>query len=247
MQAVERVESHGAGGSESVILYDASLVDQPDPRWFEPAHWPDALSAPGYAGGRGKTLFVRCAGIDCVLRHYRRGGYLSLVAADGFLWLGAARNRAFVEWRLLARLQSAGLPVPRPFAARYLRQGLLYRADLITVRLPDVVPLSTRLATGAVSHSLWQAVGVCIGRFHAAGFDHADLTAHNLQVDPADTVFLLDFDRGRERAVASGWRRRNLARLRRSLEKISGDGSYRFDLRQWQALLDGYRAVGLEP
>lgn len=230
---------------DSVILYDASLANTMRAAWFEPASWPGAPVAPGYSGGRGATLFIRCEGQDWVLRHYHRGGTVARLAGDAFLWLGAERTRSFLEWRLLAQMQAEGLPAPRPVAARYVRSGLAYRADLITVRIPDVVPFSTRLAAGSVSDDIWRRVGACIGRFHLARFSHADLTAHNLQIDDRDTIFLLDFDRGRRMSGEGGWRKRNLQRLHRSLTKISAEAAFRFLPAQWQLLLEGYRSAGL--
>src|SRR5512145_1497437 len=88
-------------------------------------------------GGRGTVAFVRNASGDAwVLRHYRRGGFVAKLRDDAYLWTGQSRTRSFAEWRLLRRLRDWGLPVPKPVAARYLRDGLSYRADLITVELP---------------------------------------------------------------------------------------------------------------
>ncbi len=241
MLSVERVERIG----ESVILYDGSLVNHMREAWFDPVAWPGAPVAPGYSGGRGATLFIDCEGQRWVLRHYHRGGTVARFARDGFLWLGANHTRSFTEWRLLARIQAAGLPAPRPVAARYVRRGLRYRADLITVRIPDVVPFSTRLAAGALSPAVWQRVGECVGRFHAVGVFHADLTAHNLQIDSRDQVFLLDFDRGRIMPGGGSWQRRNLNRLHRSLTKISSAGTCDFGAADWAALLDGYRGQSI--
>jgi 3-deoxy-D-manno-octulosonic acid kinase len=241
MLSVERVERIG----ESVILYDGSLVNHMREAWFDPATWPGAPAAPGYAGGRGATLFISCEDQDWVLRHYHRGGTVARFVSDSFIWHGEDRTRSFTEWRLLARLQAAGLPAPRPVAARYVRRGLLYRADLITVRIPDVVPLSTRLAQGRVAVPVWRRVGACVGRVHAAGFFHADLTAHNLQISRRDEIFLLDFDRGRLMSGDGTWRRRNLDRLHRSLTKISSDGAVGFSEANWSAILEGYRSLGL--
>ncbi len=227
----------------SFILYEDSRANQPDPAWFDPGHWPDAARTPGKAGGRGPALFIRCAGQDCVLRHYYRGGQAARLTRDRFLWLGPERVRSFAEWRLLRHLHVAGLPVPQPFAARYIRSGLFYTADLITVRLPGVTPLSLRLAAGEASESLLGRVGACVGRFHAAGVDHADLNAHNLQVGADDEIFLLDFDRGQQHATAGAWCADNLSRLRRSLLKISGIGDWRFEPRHWETLVAGYRST----
>ena len=238
MESAGRVAQIG----ESVILYDDSLAGHPRAEWFEPSFWPDAPAAPGYSGGRGATLFIHWQGQDWVLRHYHRGGVVGRFASDGFIWLGEARVRSFAEWRVLADIQRLRLPGPRPVAARYVRHGPLYTADLITVRLPDVVPLSTRLAQGRVADDIWWRVGECVGRFHAAFVFHADLTAHNLQISGANALFLLDFDRGRIMPGDGLWRRRNLERLHRSLTKISRDGRVTFRESDWQIVRDGYRS-----
>ncbi|GMW05329.1 MAG: hypothetical protein AMXMBFR8_01260 [Nevskiales bacterium] len=238
MRSVERIERTADGA----ILYDGTIVNHMKADWFDPAHWPAARVASGDSGGRGATLFIRCEGQDWVLRHYHRGGAVARFARDGYPWLGEDRTRSFAEWRLLGRIRNAGLPAPRPVAARYRRRGMVYRADLITVLIPGVVPLSTYLARRAVDEAVWRNVGACIARFHRAGFFHADLNAHNLQINERGEIFLLDFDRGRERPAAGAWQQRNLARLRRSLMKISADGAVRFTGENWSALLAGHGA-----
>ncbi len=224
----------------SGILYEDTLLSHAEPALFEAATWADARVAPGYSGGRGATRFIDYDGQHWVLRHYHRGGTIGRVLDDQFLWSGEARTRCFQEWRLLAHLQDLGLPAPRPVAARYRRRGLTYTADLITVLIPDVEPLSTRLGKGPLGAAAWAAVGGCIAAFHRERILHADLTAHNLQINAADGVFLLDFDRGRVAANRGGWRKANLARLHRSLVKISDDGATPFTPREWRWLLDGY-------
>lgn len=222
------------------ILYEDTLLSHADPALFEASTWHGAPVAPGYSGGRGATLFVERGDQRWVLRHFYRGGTIGRVLEDQFLWLGEERTRCFREWRLLAHLQDLGLPAPRPVAARYRRRGLTYTGDLLTVLIPDVEPFSTRLARGPVPPDVWAAVGRCISAFHRAAVFHADLTAHNLQIDSANRIFLLDFDRGRVRSDGGNWRQANLARLHRSLTKISQDGGPEFTPREWRWLLDGY-------
>jgi 3-deoxy-D-manno-octulosonic acid kinase len=230
---VRRVETTGDGA----ILYDDALLGHPDPALFDPAHWPDV---PRATRGRGAALFIRHAGEHWVLRHYRRGGLVGRLLDDQLAWLGAARTRAFREWSLLAELVALGLPVPRPVAARYRRRGLVYTADLITVRLPGVRSLAERLADDEAGEATWYAVGACIRRFHELGVWHADLNAHNVQVDESGQVWLLDFDRCRRRRLAVGWRRRNLARLQRSLARLREREGLGFTGQHWQWLLAGY-------
>jgi 3-deoxy-D-manno-octulosonic acid kinase len=227
----------------SRIVYDPSLVDNFEEIEFDQDAWSDAPVAPGYSGGRGKTLFIGDEQNPWVLRHYYRGGFTGTWLNDAFVWIGEARTRPFIEWLLLERLVELGLPVPRPVAGRYVRRGWLYTADLITVLIPDVVPLSTRWAAGPLDAELWRRVGRLVARFHVANVYHADLTAHNIQIDSQDELFLLDFDRGRIMSRRGSWSERNLNRLHRSLTKISGDGSLDFSDEEWGWLLSGYRNV----
>ena len=82
-----------------------------------------------------------------------------------------------------------------------------------------------------------------IGRFHARYVCHADLSAHNIQIDDQDQLFLLDFDCGRIMPGPGRWSRANLSRLHRSFRKIDRSGKIGFNEDEWQALMAGYTAV----
>jgi 3-deoxy-D-manno-octulosonic acid kinase len=155
---------------------------------------------------------------------------------------GAAspRRARFAEWYLTYHLYRAGLPVPAPIAARYRRQGVFYRADLITQRIEDSESLAAKLAQGPISLTQWIAIGRCIRRFHDAGVHHADLNAHNILLTPQQ-VYLIDFDRG-ELRKRGWWADTNLVRLYRSLEKVTLlDAPDSFTDQDWHSLLAGYR------
>jgi 3-deoxy-D-manno-octulosonic acid kinase len=174
-----------------------------------------------------------------VLRHYRRGGLVARLSADAYLWTGASRTRSFREWRLLHQLREWQLPVPEPVAANYVRSGLVYRADLITVELPVRRTVAQALADGPLAAHSWEAIGRCVGRLHARGVHHADLNAHNLLLGADDTVYVLDFDRGRVRPRGA-WENDVLARLDRSLRKVTSElPADRYGQEPWRALLAG--------
>src|SRR5690606_11687317 len=126
------------------------------------------------------------------------------IVQDSYVWLGAARTRAFREWRLLQHLHGLGLPVPTPVAAVYERRGLVYRSDLITGLLAGTESFGSKLKADAMTPELWRSIGACVRSFHAHGIYHADLNVHNILVGPDDQVYLLDFDRGEVRAPG-GW------------------------------------------
>jgi 3-deoxy-D-manno-octulosonic acid kinase len=208
---------------------------------FDPEFWRARGELAPTAGGRGSAWFVGAGDRQWVLRHFRRGGFIAHLSQDLYVWAGEERVRAFAEWRLLDRLREQSLPVPKPISARYQRRGLVYRCDLITERIAGAQPLSAQLARGELPESLWRAAGAAVARLHRAGVDHADLNAHNLLIGAGETVSVIDFDRGRERAPGA-WTSRNLRRLHRSLEKISrGLPPQRFSPQAWERFMAGYR------
>lgn len=105
------------------------------------------------------TWFVKDESRHLVLRHYYRGGMVGKLVRDRFWFEGVESSRAMAEYRLLAQLSEQGLPVPRPFAARMVKQGPFYRADILIERIrgaKDLVallkqgPSPTRCGTGWV-------------------------------------------------------------------------------------------------
>jgi 3-deoxy-D-manno-octulosonic acid kinase len=209
---------------------------------FDPEYWRARGELAAVTGGRGSAWFVASGARQWVLRHYRRGGLIARFAKDRYVWAGEANVRAFAEWRLLELLKRRGLPVPKPVAARYQRSGCWYRCDLMMQRILDAEPLSALLHHGGMSEALWRAAGAAVAELHRAGVDHADLNAHNILLDAAGSVSVIDFDRARLR-TRGAWTSRNLRRLRRSLEKISrGSDSGGFSASTWDGFMAGYRA-----
>jgi len=235
-----RTATRGPGGIGAVLCNAAAGVDVA-PVWFEPRFWMARGAVIGTASaGRGATLLFEHEGRRYVLRHYRRGGLMAPLAGDRFLWKGERRSRPLRELQLNLRLHAAGLPVPLPVAARYERDGMIYRAWYLSEYLPDTMSLAQRLDVGEVGLTVWAAIGRCIRRFHDHGLCHADLNAHNILLREEAAVFLVDFDRCSRRAPGM-WSDANLARLRRSLDKLEdARPQRRFDDAQWQCLLAAY-------
>lgn len=225
-----------------LAIYDAERYAQYDPSWFDAEAFARDGARLHSATGRGGVLMLPRAGETWVLRHYHRGGFVAKLVYDHYLWLALERTRAFREWRLLAELHEAGLPVPRPIAARVVRSGPIYRADIVTALIPDTQPLSSRLRDGEVAASRWVEIGRMVKEIHEHGIDHPDLTAHNILLGPGSSVYLVDFDNARRRPPGP-WQAGGVARLQRSLRKVALEYGTDFDESAWEALLDAYRAA----
>jgi len=231
------------------IVYDTDIINQISENAFIPTSWERATPVVGVlrSSGRGNTMIVGHGDREFVLRHYRRGGLPGRIVSDSYIWTGERQSRAFAEWYLLAKIVRLGLPVPQPAAARYARAGLIYRADLLTVRVPGLRSLADRISGAPGGPPFWVALGRGIRKFHDAGVFHADLNAYNVQVDRSDRLYLLDFDRGKI-LLAGVWQQKNLARLHRSLQKIKRlDKNLHFSPVNWNELLEGYFSESRSP
>lgn len=218
------------------------------------------------AAGRGNTQILSIDGKDLVLRHYKRGGYVSKVSEDRYLWTGLDSARPFNELSFLVHLYELELPVPRPYGAEVVRSGASYSGSLLTYRVPGLT-LAESFIQNKMTPDLWHQLGLTIALFHKHGICHADLNAHNIlmsvdsetdtdtdtetsatdveqsDTDPEDKirVLVLDFDRASFKdPKQSDWQHKILSRLQRSLLKIAD--KYQSGLLEiaWQTVLDGF-------
>jgi 3-deoxy-D-manno-octulosonic acid kinase len=231
----ERVEALG----RTLVIYDAGRFSACDPQWFDEAYYRAHGGIVHSTTGRGGVLLLERPEETWVLRHYHRGGFVANLVYDHYLWTGREGNRAFREWRLLAHMQGLALPAPRPIAARVVREGPLYQADIVTRFIPDTRPLSSLIRTATVAEEQWRSIGAMLREFHRHGVDHPDLTAHNVLVGPMPSVFLVDFDNAKLRPPGP-WSRVGVARFERSLRKVALETGTEFDERAWQLVRDAY-------
>ena len=224
------------------ILYDKAIINQISAARFTAEGWLHAelLTGSLRSAGRGNTMFVGNVPRQFVLRHYRRGGLLGKLVRNTYVFSGEDLTRSFMEWRLLDKLAANNMNVPRPAAARFVRRGTFYTADLITVRIPDVVSLSQYIAAEDRNEAFWQTLGAAIWKFHEAGVYHADMNAYNVQVDKDGDIWMLDFDKGALKPPGP-WQQETLSRLHRSLKKVLDlDPKLHFRATNWEQLLEGY-------
>lgn len=221
---------------ERTILYDAALIENPDQALFQPSG--ETTTAPG----RGEAVFYQCQNLALVLKHYQRGGRVAKLMGDNYIGYIAEKTRSFREWCLLKTLQGLNLPAPVPVLASYSKSSLFsYRADLITVAIPNTTALADYLIGDRLSERRWQQLGQTLRAFHEKNVYHADLNARNILLDEQQ-FYLIDFDKGMVRAMSQSWKAANLARLQRSLLKFkAAHFNMQFAQEQWQWLLAGYK------
>ncbi|MBL4307101.1 3-deoxy-D-manno-octulosonic acid kinase [Vibrio fluvialis] len=223
------------------IWYDDQWVNEPLASLFDPEYWQANQRVIGSAQGRGTTWFVQMAALPAALRHYRRGGLFGKLVSDSYWFQGWEQTRSCAEFQLLHHLREQGVNVPRPIAARALRRGCVYQADILSEKVANARDLVAVLQTEALPEALYHRIGQQVAKLHRAQVNHTDLNIHNILLDDHDHVWIIDFDKC---AIQYGnsWKEENLARLLRSFRKEQLRANIKWQDAEWQALLDGYHA-----
>ena len=195
-------------------LISSELVNEA----FDIDYWHQQEKVIGSATGRGITWFVELETLDAALRHYRRGGLFGKLISDSYLFTGLQNTRSYQEFELLATLSNQGVNVPRPIAARVVKHGFTYKADLLSEKIPNARDLVAILKEKSLSKEMYQKIGQEIRKMHAAQVNHTDLNIHNILIDSDEKVWIIDFDKCFQQSGES-WKQSNWERLKRSFMK----------------------------
>lgn len=198
--------------------FDETLLKEPVQSVFDPEYWQAQQRILGSAKGRGTTWFVQMEDVAAALRHYRRGGLFGKLVRDQYWFSGWEQTRCYQEFQLLHILIKAGVNVPRPIAARAIKTGPYYRADLLSEKVANARDLVAILQEGPLDSEMYQKIGAEIRKMHDAQVNHTDLNIHNILIDNTDKVWIIDFDKCH---IQPGdyWKQSNYDRLARSFEK----------------------------
>ncbi|KII81201.1 3-deoxy-D-manno-octulosonic acid kinase [Vibrio renipiscarius] len=202
-----------------VVWFDESLIAEEQVKQaFDASYWQDQDKVVGSATGRGTTWFIQLDSMQGALRHYRRGGLFGKLVKDHYWFSGWDKTRSAAEFSLLFSLREAGVNVPKPIAARAVKSGLTYQADLLSERIPEARDLVSILQEKPLPAEIYQRIGLEIRKMHDAGVNHTDLNIHNILLDQQDNVWVIDFDKCHQQE-GDTWKQANWDRLKRSFEK----------------------------
>lgn len=200
------------------IWFDDEIISDPALPLFDADYWQEQGKILGSASGRGTTWFVQLDCMQAALRHYRRGGLFGKLVKDQYWFSGWEQTRSAQELNLLQILIDAGVNVPRPIAARAVKTGLTYQADLLSERIPNARDLVSILQEKPLSEVMYQKIGQEIAKMHKVNVNHTDLNIHNILIDGQDKVWIIDFDKCCQQSDGD-WKQSNLDRLKRSFLK----------------------------
>ncbi len=223
------------------IWYDSELLSQPVELCFDPRFWKQNNRVTGSAQGRGTTWFVQLDKGEGALRHYRRGGLFGKLVSDSYWFNGWQKTRSYSEYQLLGYLRQNGVNVPNPIAARAVRKGCIYQADILSEKIANARDLVAVLQQQSLSNEIYQNIGQQIAKLHAAQVNHTDLNIHNILLDAENKVWIIDFDKCYQQS-GEDWKQENLNRLLRSFNKEQQRFGIQWKQDDWQFLLSGYHS-----
>ncbi|MDH5905170.1 3-deoxy-D-manno-octulosonic acid kinase [Vibrio splendidus] len=219
-----------------VIWFDESLISQDQAKHaFDAEYWQQQNKIIGSATGRGTTWFVELDTIQAALRHYRRGGLFGKLVEDSYLYFGDEKTRSYQEFELLKVLQTSGVNVPKPIAARVVKGGVTYKADLLSEKIPNAQDLVAILREKPLPKEMYQKIGAEIRKMHEAQVNHTDLNIHNILIDDQDRVWIIDFDKCNKKQ-GDNWKQHNWQRLKRSFEKEKSKLNISWNESNWKWL-----------
>ncbi len=213
---------------------------------FDLGRWsltPDSEALPG---GRGASRKIIIENQSYVLRRYLRGGHMAWLV-DRYIWSGQALSRPALEHHVVSYAREKKLPVPLVAAYLVEKEGLFYRAAIISRYVANQGTLASYLYKNELPVQHWEELGSLISRFHHNRIFHADLNANNILIGKDMSLHLIDFDKARIISSKGGWMKKNLQRLFRSLEKIEGiraenNKPFHYSDVNRESLLKGYSA-----
>lgn len=202
--------------------------------------------------GRGAAYRVRLGGVDALVRHYRRGGFVANLASDSYVRSG--EPRPLRELRVSVAVRAAAVPTPEVLAAVVYARGPFYRGDLATGFIADSSDLAALTWGGTrwpepLCTAAWRAAGALLRRSFAAGVRHADLNLRNILVARGDErvhALLLDLDRASIAVVDDVARFEMLERLHRSRRKLEAAAGAPLGAAERDAFEAGLNLRGVE-
>ncbi|HHX8288018.1 TPA: 3-deoxy-D-manno-octulosonic acid kinase [Vibrio diabolicus] len=225
--------------NNQMIWFDDDIITDPSQPIFDAEYWQSLDKVVGSATGRGTTWFIQLENMQAALRHYRRGGLFGKLVKDHYWFSGWDNTRCAQEFQLLLALIEAGVHVPRPIAARAVKSGFFYQADLLSERIPNARDLVSILQEQSLSAEMYQKIGQEIAKMHQVSVNHTDLNIHNILIDDKDKVWIIDFDKCRFE-TSGDWKDQNLSRLLRSFNKERLKRQVIWQESDFEHLQDGY-------
>lgn len=173
--------------------------------------------------GRRPVVVGSLGGLPAVVKRLHHGGVLAPLTGDRFL----SPRRALANLAAADALNTRGLATPDVLFAAWRRRGVVVRMEL-GFELVHGGEDAAACLFGERTHPLADAgaviegVGRMVAALHHAGVVHHDLNLRNFLLTPLGRVMVLDVDKATvgSRPLGAVARRRNLARLARSVRKL---------------------------
>lgn len=173
--------------------------------------------------GRRPVVVGSLGGLPAVVKRLHHGGLLAPLTGDRFL----SPRRALANLAAVDALNARGLTTPDLLFAAWRRRGAVVRMELGFELVEESEDAAATVFGGAGRSPVEpaaaiEAVGRLVAALHRSGVFHHDLNLRNFLVTRDGRVLILDVDKASmgTRPLSAAARRRNLARLVRSVRKL---------------------------
>jgi hypothetical protein len=196
--------------------------------------------------GRQPLVAGALGSLPVLAKRLFHGGFLAALTRDFFCTPDRLRNHLACADFLAAE----GVATPETLFVAWRRRLGLVRGEIGVRYIPKAFDASSHLfRRPSELPADWReriaAVAALTARLHGLGVDHGDLNLRNFLFVPTGETHILDLDKAmRRRApLAASSRRRNLARLERSIRKQGREASPRDVAAIVHALHAAYRSA----
>ncbi|MFH1176783.1 MAG: lipopolysaccharide kinase InaA family protein [Acidobacteriota bacterium] len=173
--------------------------------------------------GRRELVAGELGGEKALIKRLHHGGTLAALTGDRFL----SSRRLENQLKCADFLAAKGIVTPATLLVAWRRRCGLVRGEIGVRFIPDALDGGQLLfRPGLRLPDDWERrvaeLAALVARLHRLGVRHGDLNLRNFLFLPAGGVAILDLDKAvRARRLGPWQRRRNLARLVRSIRKLA--------------------------
>lgn len=196
----------------------------------------------GKGKGRKTVSFLNTKnslGFNVVHKNLYHGGLWGKIAKNYYFGFRVKNFRAVIEFNLLNQMQKLNLPTSKAVAVKISKIGFIYKAWIITELLENCQTLKQILEIQSLGTDIFKQIGATIAQFHKEQIYHSDLNIHNILINQAGKIFIIDFDKCNFKQ-GENWKLQNLNRLHRSFMKEKKRHKIHFNEQNWHSLQQGW-------
>jgi len=177
------------------FCYESSLALE-EKKLLVPLFLEDARGTDSVLGGRNSIGFTHLPNFgNVIVKTYTRGGLIHHFNKNRYVGIGETRSEQ--EFKFLKLASNIGVHVPEPVVAAYCGKPF-YRAWLVLKEIENAQTLADiYMQDFERGQKLTEKLNGQVIKLIQKGIYHVDFHPGNVIVNPADDLYIIDFDKAR--------------------------------------------------